>query len=216
MLIFRQCGEPNHMYTNVCRNCISWPRTHVCACGLRGHPRHALPPTAGACYHNTIGPGPIVENNYRKDPSELYCSGCAIRGHLVHELQLSAVHGAVHRLSIRGELPRRVPTRYGAAPSAIPATSATTKYPQPTEQEAAEQEVDSLSSNRDNQGRIIQDNEVSDTSGVDTTARIYVTNEVIEKLKTDEGAIWLKEVTGKCRCHCGIRASLPQYQRQSR
>ncbi|KAL4716833.1 hypothetical protein ACJJTC_012644 [Scirpophaga incertulas] len=241
------CGEPNHMYTNVCRNCISWPRTTCAQCGLRGHPATHCP-DRWRCYHNTIGPGPIVENNYRKDPSELYCSGCAIRGHLVHEcnslpftelyiaspyvVNYHAVYppGMVpHHLQYpqhppypqhqeypqNEDYPQHPRDRKRGYPSKkvvlnIDEASQVTnencqrnnskdnKVPTTTEQEAAEQEVDPLSSNRDNQGRIIQDNEVSDTSGVDTTARIYVTNEVIEKLKTDEGAIWLKEVTGKC------------------
>lgn len=49
------------------------------------------------------------------------------------------------------------------------------------------------STNHDKRGQIIQDNEVSDTSDVVTSARIYVTNDVVSKLKTPEGGNWLKE-----------------------
>lgn len=49
------------------------------------------------------------------------------------------------------------------------------------------------SSNRDKKGHMIQDNEVSDTSDVVTVARIYITNDIIEKLKTSEGQEWLEK-----------------------
>lgn len=53
------------------------------------------------------------------------------------------------------------------------------------------------SANHDKKGNIIQDNEVSDTSDIVTSARIYVTNDIIDKLKTEEGKAWLKETTEK-------------------
>lgn len=53
------------------------------------------------------------------------------------------------------------------------------------------------SSNHDDNGHMIQDNEVSDTSDVVTSARIYVTNDLVEKLKTKEGAEWLAATSNK-------------------
>ncbi|KAI5636730.1 hypothetical protein NE865_10556 [Phthorimaea operculella] len=54
-----------------------------------------------------------------------------------------------------------------------------------------------FSNNHDKKGRVIQDNEVSDTSDVVTSARIYVTPDVIDKLKTEEGLAWLNETCKK-------------------
>ncbi|XP_045772443.1 uncharacterized protein LOC123872284 [Maniola jurtina] len=53
------------------------------------------------------------------------------------------------------------------------------------------------SENHDKQGQIIQDNEVSDTSDVVTSARIYIPKEIVEKLKTEEGGTWMKEAIKK-------------------
>lgn len=53
------------------------------------------------------------------------------------------------------------------------------------------------SANHDKKGNMIQDNEVSDTSHIITSARIYVTNDIVEKLNTEEGKAWLKEATEK-------------------
>ncbi|CAH0695510.1 unnamed protein product [Spodoptera exigua] len=55
------------------------------------------------------------------------------------------------------------------------------------------------SANHDKKGNMIQDNEVSDTSHIITSARIYVTNDIVEKLNTEEGKAWLKENTEKHR-----------------
>lgn len=52
-------------------------------------------------------------------------------------------------------------------------------------------------SNQDEKGNMIQDNEVSDSSNVVTSARLYVTNDIIDKLKTKEGEQWLKDVIQK-------------------
>ncbi|KPJ11990.1 hypothetical protein RR48_03593 [Papilio machaon] len=68
----------------------------------------------------------------------------------------------------------------------------------PKTNNAAEKQPDSVtmsSSNHDKKGQMIQDNEVSDTSDVVTTARIYVTNEIMEKLKAKEGEEWLNKFT---------------------
>ncbi|XP_047041397.1 uncharacterized protein LOC124645626 isoform X1 [Helicoverpa zea] len=64
-------------------------------------------------------------------------------------------------------------------------------------QEKAPNFIPICSANHDKKGNIIQDNEVSDTSDIVTSARIYITNDVIEKLKSDEGKAWLKETTDK-------------------
>lgn len=53
------------------------------------------------------------------------------------------------------------------------------------------------SANHDKKGNMIQDNEVSDTSDIITSARIYITNDIIEKLNTDEGKAWLNATTEK-------------------
>lgn len=69
---------------------------------------------------------------------------------------------------------------------------------EPPKTNAVEKQPDSItisSSNRDKKGQMIQDNEVSDTSDIVTTARIYVTNEVIEKLKTKDGEEQMKKFT---------------------
>ncbi|XP_048489292.1 uncharacterized protein LOC105390218 [Plutella xylostella] len=49
--------------------------------------------------------------------------------------------------------------------------------------------------NHDKQGQMIQDNEVSDTSDVVTSARIYVSSDIIDKLKTDEGQAWVTQTS---------------------
>lgn len=51
--------------------------------------------------------------------------------------------------------------------------------------------------NHDNEGHVIQDNEVSDTSEVVTSARIYITDYVFDKLQMKENQDWLKETIKK-------------------
>ncbi|XP_041975800.1 uncharacterized protein LOC121730726 [Aricia agestis] len=53
------------------------------------------------------------------------------------------------------------------------------------------------SSNHDEKGQVIQDNEVSDTSEVITSARIYITNEIVDSLKTTDGCEWLKQASAR-------------------
>ncbi|CAG9796338.1 unnamed protein product [Diatraea saccharalis] len=53
------------------------------------------------------------------------------------------------------------------------------------------------SANHDKKGHMIQDNEVSGTTDVVTTARIYVTTDVVENIKSDDGAKWLKDTVEK-------------------
>lgn len=53
------------------------------------------------------------------------------------------------------------------------------------------------SANHDKKGNMIQDNEVSDTSDIITSARIYITNDIIDKLNTEEGKAWLRVTTQK-------------------
>ena len=56
------------------------------------------------------------------------------------------------------------------------------------------------STNHDKKGNMIQDNEISsDSNEVVTSARIYITNEIIDKLKSEGGKAWLKATTDK---HC--------------
>ncbi|XP_028178774.1 uncharacterized protein LOC114366192 [Ostrinia furnacalis] len=52
--------------------------------------------------------------------------------------------------------------------------------------------------NRDKRGHIIQDNEVTDTSDVVTSARIAVSDEIVARLKAPDGAAWLEENLRKC------------------
>lgn len=49
------------------------------------------------------------------------------------------------------------------------------------------------SSNHDNSGHVIQDNEVSDTSEAITSARMYITQYIYDKLQTKEHQDWLKD-----------------------
>ncbi|XP_026498045.2 uncharacterized protein LOC113402124 [Vanessa tameamea] len=51
--------------------------------------------------------------------------------------------------------------------------------------------------NHDKRGQIIQDNEVSDTSEVITSARVNITKKIVDKLKMDEGKMWLNEILNK-------------------
>lgn len=66
-----------------------------------------------------------------------------------------------------------------------------------TELEKAPDFIEIPSENHDKKGQIIQDNEVSDTSDVVTSARIYIPTEIVEKLKTEEGDTWIKEAIKK-------------------
>lgn len=69
---------------------------------------------------------------------------------------------------------------------------------QPNNEQTADVAPDYIqisSSNHDNKGHVIQDNEVSDTSDAVTTARIYVPKDLIEKLMSPEGVEWLKAIS---------------------
>lgn len=69
-----------------------------------------------------------------------------------------------------------------------------------SENKTAEKALDFIpisSDNRDKQGQIIQDNEVSDTSEVITSARVYITKEIVDKLKMEDGKMWLNETLKK-------------------
>lgn len=57
----------------------------------------------------------------------------------------------------------------------------------------------SKSSNHDNKGRVIQDNEVSATSDMVSSARVYITNDMTTKLKTKEGKDWLEATMKKLK-----------------
>lgn len=53
------------------------------------------------------------------------------------------------------------------------------------------------SANHDKKGNMIQDSEVSDTSDAVTSARIYITPDIVDKLKADDGKEWLKTTSEK-------------------
>lgn len=69
----------------------------------------------------------------------------------------------------------------------------TTEPPKVPTVEPAPDFIPISSTNHDERGQMIQDNEVSDTSDVVTSARIYITNDMIDRLKTPDGETWLKE-----------------------
>lgn len=63
------------------------------------------------------------------------------------------------------------------------------------------------STNHDKKGQIIQDNEVSDTSEVVTTSRIYLSNEVRDRLKSEEGEKWLQATAQEHKVETGLAES---------
>ncbi|XP_072936868.1 uncharacterized protein [Epargyreus clarus] len=66
-----------------------------------------------------------------------------------------------------------------------------------TEVEKAPDLIPIFSGNRDKQGQMIQDNEVSDTSDVVTSARIYISSDIMDKLSKTDGPQWLNETAEK-------------------
>lgn len=212
---------------------------------------------------------PLAESRQMKKNHQLYCSGCARRGHLVHTCRLAlpfsglpinspyvALYRPVYRparspdrgldrpagpcdpVAPRAERHKRqsksptahethvnkkknmtiteiVDTTDRRTSEARPRKNSQGNKTQPDEPrvkdaprpEAPSQPADRpapdfipiSSTNHDKQGHMIQENEVSDTSDVVTSARIYVTNEIVDRLKTPEGAAWLRETTQKHR-----------------
>ncbi|CAG4977218.1 unnamed protein product [Parnassius apollo] len=288
------CGSPNHMYTTMCRNCSNWNNIRCAECGQIGHPSSHCP-DLWRRYHNTITCNtPLEENRQTKKHYQMFCSGCARRGHLVHTCRLSlpfsglpinspyvSLYHPIYFSTNENTNPfdnntpqrNRQFNRYNTQDSTI--SSATiqhrndrnkrqsnspicheshvnkkrntsnseetdlrrnTKSPKNhgserktsqnfdhnedtnkiaketnkllnnnsephkttnTEIEKASDFIPLSSTNHDKKGQIIQDNEVSDTSDIVTSARIYITNDIIEKLKTKDGEEWLKKSTQK-------------------
>ncbi|CAH2050852.1 unnamed protein product, partial [Iphiclides podalirius] len=277
------CGSPNHMYTTMCRNCCNWHNIRCAECGQIGHPSSHCP-DLWRRYHNTITYNtPLEENRQMKRHYQMFCSGCARRGHLIHTCRLSLPFSGLpinspyvvlynplpfNARDVSANPPRlRQPFRANTQDSTVTSASIPLRgergkrqsdSPAPCEGSASkrrntsnseedgrrntkspigegkrsqskEKTVDKeiedtatavdnaappakppnatvdkdpdfitvTSPNHDKRGQIIQDNEVSDTSDVVTTSRIYVTDDIIEKLKSKEGEEWLKESTRK-------------------
>ena len=53
LLRYLQCGSPNQMYTNMCRNCSNWGALRCVECGQNGHPASHCP-DLWRRYHNTV------------------------------------------------------------------------------------------------------------------------------------------------------------------
>ncbi|XP_031768974.1 uncharacterized protein LOC113513237 [Galleria mellonella] len=77
-------------------------------------------------------------------------------------------------------------------------TSRVVANPSDTTVEKAPDFIPIFSTNHDKKGQMIQDNEVSDTSDVITSAKIYITQDITEKLKTKDGQEWLDNTMRKC------------------
>ncbi|XP_068626457.1 uncharacterized protein Zcchc7 [Battus philenor] len=286
------CGSPNHMYTTMCRNCSNWNNIRCAECGQIGHPSSHCP-DVWRRYHNTITCNtPLEENRQTKKYCQMFCSGCARRGHLIHTCRVSLPFSGLpinspyvsiynpfyvttnensssseNANSQRNRNPARTNTQDETISSATlpnrnernkrqsnspvcheghankkrnisnsdeldmrqntksPNNVSGRKTPQCKNQsedankaketsktiiddtespkttngvtEKAPDFIPLSSTNHDKKGQIIQDNEVSDTSDVVTSARIYFTNDISEKLKTKDGEELLKELTLK-------------------
>ncbi|KAJ8735851.1 hypothetical protein PYW07_007471 [Mythimna separata] len=250
------CGSPNQMYSNMCRNCCNWGALRCSECGQNGHPASHCPDTWRR-YHNTIdNNSPLERCNQNKKHSQLFCSGCTRRGHLVHTCRVAlpfsglpvfspyvCLYRPLHpptpappantrnkrqsksptahethvnkkrHLSAGDEIERR--NTKSPAPQRKPSLSKDvapdTNKTEPKKQDqndnksqgAPEKAPDFIpisSTNHDKKGNMIQDSEISsDSNEIITSARIYITNEIIDKLKSEEGKAWLKATTYK---HC--------------
>ncbi|XP_013176688.1 PREDICTED: uncharacterized protein LOC106124506 [Papilio xuthus] len=279
------CGSPNHMYTTMCRNCSNWNNVRCPECGQTGHPASHCP-DLWRRYHNTIACNtPLEENRQMKRHHQLFCSGCARRGHLIHTCRVSLpfsglpinspyvslynpiwsdkqnentqqrnrpliryftqdTPSSVESASNKNERNKRLsnspvcheghmnkkrhmsnceevdtsrntnsPMTSNVSGRKTPqnkdqcedaskvvkdsskVTNDNTEPPKTTNTLEKLDCITTSSSNHDKKGQMIQDNEVSDTSDVVTTARIYITNEIMEKLKTKEGEECLKKFT---------------------
>lgn len=258
------CGSPNQMYSNMCRNCCNWGALRCAECGQHGHPASHCPDTWRR-YHNTIdNNSPLERCNQNKKHHQLFCSGCTRRGHLVHTcrvtlpfsgLAISSPYVCLYRplhppsasqagasaphtpRNERNKRQSKSPTvhethvnkkrnlsagdeierRNTRSPGPLRKTSfskdtvAETNKTEPKKQDQNENKSQGVpekapnfipisSTNHDKKGNMIQDNEISsDSNEIVASARIYITNEIIDKLKSEEGKAWLKETTDK---HC--------------
>ncbi|KOB72209.1 Zinc finger CCHC domain-containing protein 7 [Operophtera brumata] len=271
-----QCGSPNHMFTNICRNCSTWGHITCAECKQNGHPSSHCP-DLWRRYHNTIDITMPLEKCFQtKQWAQLYCSGCSRRGHLIHSCRttvpfeshpINTPYVCVYRplycarnqdYSTNKQFISKHFSQDAAISSATPNRGDGNKrmsksptlhdnhsnkkrnmsagdeaktgqlakspvnnsrqnpplkevegavYKEPSKSSlvvskevVSEKAPDFIaigSSNHDNKGHVIQDNEVSDTSEVVTSARIYVTNDVFDKIQTKEQQDWLKETTKK-------------------
>ncbi|VVD05730.1 uncharacterized protein LOC126968666 [Leptidea sinapis] len=268
------CGSPNHVYSNMCRNCSNWNYVKCCECGQVGHPASHCP-DFWRRYHNTIDSNmPLEENHFNKKHYQMYCSGCTRRGHLVHMCRVSLPFSGlpINTPYVHNYRPVYPPTasenidpnkqsddstqqnnlsstprterqkRQSKSPvvhdshlnkkrknSFAESNEATrcTKSPlnkslknnkdqiqkthendiettnqteeekltvsAGTDHDKAPDFIPIFSANHDKRGQVIQDNEVSDTSEVITSSRIYLAKDVKEALTTDDGKMWLEE-----------------------
>ncbi|XP_038220790.1 uncharacterized protein LOC119838762 [Zerene cesonia] len=266
------CGSPNHIYSNMCRNCSNWHNINCKECGQNGHPASHCP-DIWRRYHNTIDVTLKLEQNLQtKKHYQHFCSGCTRRGHLVHacrntlpfsglpinspyvfsynpiytnipneninpnrnknvqpdttivvdspnsrmdrnkrQSKSPVVHEthlnkkrltSVSESGDAGRNPKSPLIHNKNAPQnqvdsakciVTNKSSITEESNKNTNVEAAPDFIPINNSNHNEKGQIIQDNEVSDTSEVITSARIYLTSEMKEALKTEEGKNWLKE-----------------------
>nr|XP_034834883.1 uncharacterized protein LOC117991397 isoform X1 [Maniola hyperantus] len=285
------CGSPNGLYSNICRNCSNWGTMRCAECGQKGHPSSHCP-DLWRRYHNTINLDmPLEENHQSKKHFQIYCSGCTRRGHLIHNCRVTlpfsglpinspfvAVYRPVYSPICNNDFSPNTPNQGNKQYNRVVpkdsnlssesttrndqlkrqskspvnhdthlnkkknfGTSDNTEIRQRTnspinnnnslqkkntqnkeqpaitnkdatepkknaktapaeENQVTDKALDFIpitSENHDKQGQIIQDNEVSDTSDVVTSARIYIPKEIVEKLKTEEGDMWMKEATKK-------------------
>lgn len=204
---------------------------------------------------------PLEQSLITKPQSQLFCSGCARRGHLVHTCRAfvpfcslpipspgvarywrlyppntptqkqKPQDDTISSLSPRSDTIKRVSkspvahethvnkkrmtsesdgnksqptprkTSLTKEPNVVPKlTDLSTSAIEETLTKEVEKALDYIplsSNNHDKRGQIIQDNEVSDTSEVLTAARIYIPDDVIERLQTVEGQDWLKHCMDK-------------------
>ncbi|KAM3967507.1 zinc finger CCHC-type containing 7 [Aphomia sociella] len=113
------CGSPNHIYSTMCRNCSFWDRTYCAECGQKGHPSSHCPDNWRR-YHNTVDINtPLDENRHTKKNHQLYCSGCARRGHLVHNCRIAIPFSG---------LPINSPFVYDYRPLFLPTDADNSKY----------------------------------------------------------------------------------------
>lgn len=186
------CGSPNYMYSTACRRCAAWSRLTCPECGQLGHP-YSHCPDLWRRYHNTLDDAaPLEPCRLAKRPHELFCSGCARRGHLAHtcrvaprlsSLPLYSPFVAIYR-PIYPYPSRPRPQRVAGVPSAAiapPASPAPPTLPAP------------LAPAPPSPPPVLQDSEVSDTSDAVTTAAVYIPRELADALRGEEGARWLAE-----------------------
>ncbi|XP_045524201.1 uncharacterized protein LOC123714109 isoform X2 [Pieris brassicae] len=249
------CGSPNHIYSNMCRNCANWRYIRCSECGQGGHPASHCP-DLWRRYHDTTDLSMALEENHQtKKHYQHYCSGCTRRGHLVHSCRIShffsglpinapyvfsykplftinsnenstlnnmrscpqdiTIDSNIHKINSKKRQSKspvvhdtHLPKRRSFCSESDGKLLNSPLHPNKnqgaavcnTSNKTQENPIETgktKSSNLDEQGHMIQDNEVSDTSEVITLARIYLTNELRDALITDEGKAWLDNAQDK-------------------